>query len=54
MTTYNPEFRAKYDFSGWDDPRPQSKCLHCHGTGKADDHNDCGFCYPDSTQGDTV
>lgn len=35
-------------FQGWDDPRPTSKCQHCHGTGKADDHNDCGFCYPDS------
>ena len=32
-------------FDGWDDPRPTSKCRHCHGTGMADEHNECGFCF---------
>ena len=32
-------------FQRWDDPRPTSKCLHCKGTGMADDHNECGFCF---------
>lgn len=47
FTHFSPEFVAKYGFGGWDDPRPTSKCLHCKGTGRCDEDNDCGFCYPD-------
>lgn len=45
--TFDPEYVAKYGhpFKGWDDPRPTKKCLHCKGTGMADAHNECGFCY---------
>lgn len=52
FTRFDPEFAAKYGFGGWDNPRPTSKCLHCRGTGKCDDHNDCGFCYPDEKNPD--
>lgn len=55
-THFHPEFVAKYGFGGWDDPRPTSRCLHCHGTGKCDDHNECGFCFreEDTTMNDTT
>jgi hypothetical protein len=32
-------------FTAWDDSRPQEECLHCHGTGMADEYNECGFCF---------
>lgn len=46
MTSYNPAFKARYGLGGWDDPRPTSECLHCRGTGMADENNECGFCFP--------
>lgn len=47
MTTWSEDFKAKYGFGGWDDPRRTDNCLHCHGTGKCDDDNECGFCFAD-------
>lgn len=51
MTQFNEEYSQKYGFGGWDDVRPQSKCLMCKGTGHASgdptDPNACGFCTPD-------
>lgn len=51
MTQFSEEYKQKYGFGGWDDPKPRSKCLMCRGTGHAgghvDDPNECGFCYPD-------
>lgn len=46
MTTWSEEFKARYGFGGWDDPRTTDKCLHCKGTGMSDAHNECGFCFP--------
>lgn len=56
MTSFDPEYLARFGhpFKGWDDPRPTKQCLHCHGTGKADEHNDCGFCFRAPEPGDTV
>lgn len=37
-------------FKNWDRVRPQSECLHCHGTGRApsaDGRTECGFCEKD-------
>ena len=45
MTQFSDEYRQRYGFGGWDDLRPQSECLMCNGTGRADDHNECGFCH---------
>lgn len=28
----------------YDAVRPTRDCLHCQGTGKSDDNNECGFC----------
>lgn len=50
LTFYNPEFKARYGFGGWDDPRPTSKCLHCKGTGMADENNECGFCFAEEKE----
>lgn len=30
--------------AAWDKPRPTAECRHCHGTGMADESNECGFC----------
>lgn len=51
---FNPEFKQKYGFGGWDDPHPQKECHMCKGTGHASgdlqDPNPCGFCIPDNNQ----
>lgn len=50
LTKFNDEYKQKYGWDGWDDPRPQAECRMCKGTGRASgditDPNECGFCYP--------
>lgn len=45
---FSDKFKQRYGWGGWDDPRPQSECLMCRGTGHAggniNDPNECGFC----------
>lgn len=52
MTEFSDEYKQRYGFGGWDDPRPQSDCLMCKGTGRASgdpqDPNECGFCVPET------
>ncbi len=50
MTVFSEEYKQKYGWGGWDDPRPQKECRMCKGTGHAsndpEDPNECGFCIP--------
>lgn len=43
MTTFHPDY-AKNLMRNWDRIWATPECPYCHGTGKADTHNECGFC----------
>ena len=48
LTTFTERAKQMYGWGGgWDRVRKQSECLHCHGTGRCDENNECGFCEPD-------
>lgn len=52
MTRFSNEYKQKYGFGGWDDPRPTKECLMCNGTGIApgDGETECGFCINDNDE----